>query len=55
MQYNVVNAAVSHAPSACIALLQQCIFNKYNFLNLTFSLFHWIFYIIHAYLVLGVC
>lgn len=55
MQYNVVNAPVLHAASACMALLQQCIFNKYNFFNLAFSVFDWIFYVIPAHSVLDVC
>lgn len=53
MQFNVVHAAAPHVPSACTALLQQHIFNKYYLFNLTFSLFHWIVYVIYAYLMLG--
>lgn len=53
MQYNVVHAAAPHVPSACIALLQQFIFDNYYLFNLTFFLFQWIVYIIYAYLVLG--
>lgn len=50
-QYNV-NAAVLHAPSACLTVLQQCLSDKCNSFNLPFSLFHWIFCVIHASLVL---